>query len=79
MHQKISIFDQERKNVSLKSYWLLGGLNFEQTLKMFIKTNNLIPLLSKIFNCQLLNRPLVQNYLVSQFILSLIRVVYFFN
>ena len=37
MHQKISIFDQEGKNILLKIYWPLDGLNFGQTLTMFIK------------------------------------------
>ena len=47
MHQKISIFDQESKNVLLKLYWPLEGLNFGQTFTMFTETTNLVPLPSK--------------------------------
>ena len=47
MQQKISNFDQDLKNVLLKIYWPLEGLNYGQTSTMFTKTKNLVPLPSK--------------------------------
>ena len=40
-------FRPKVKNVLLKTYWPLKGLNFGQALTLFIKTKNLVPLPSK--------------------------------
>ena len=47
-HATKNIYFRPRvKNVLLKIYWPLEGLNFGQTLTMFTKTRNLVPLPSK--------------------------------
>ena len=54
------------KNNLLKIYWSLEGQISGQTLPMFGKTKNLIPLPSKnaakVSSQQILNRSLLQNY-----------------